>query len=685
MRFQLRLVAALWVASLVVIGVFAYLQFAEERQRLIAELDRRAALVSESLKEVLEPALVRGGNKAQIDRLIKKFSKPDLDLAVYDRVASMISVTPSVAKQIETPPPEVTWALTSGAVQTGFRKLDGKTLYVYADPILRDDKAAGALVVFLDASDLKIAEWERWRFNAIRFVVLAAVLALIALLVVRMSLTQPLAKMARWTKAVRRGHAIDPPEMPDESLFGPIAREVTVLAKNLQRAKAAAEEEAALRLIGQTLWTEERLKQFAKMRLGERPLVVVSNREPISHVWKDGRIQVITPASGLVTAMDPVMRACGGIWVAQASGDADRETADARGRLRVPPDDPRFTLKRVWLTPEEEAGYYYGFSNEGLWPLCHIVHNRPLFRPEDWAHYKAVNEKFAAAVLEEIAGTESPMVLIQDYHFALLPGLIKRERPDARTAIFWHIPWPNFEAFSICPWQDELLLGMLGADLIGFHTQYYCNNFLDTVERAIEARIDWERFSVTRGQHVTSVKPFPISVAPGLRGQPAHDVSTGAPREPGHHRRVPRGWRRAARLHQGPARALPGAGPLLRALPGVPRARGLRAARGAEPQHHPALPGAGGRGGRGDPGGQRDVPDQAVEAHPLPEAPPRAPRHLALLPPRRLLHGDLAARRHEPGRQGVHLGARRRGGGAHPEPVHRRVVGAAGRHPGEPV
>jgi trehalose-6-phosphate synthase/HAMP domain-containing protein len=519
-RFQIRLVIALWLASLVVIGAFAYLQVADERQRMTGELDRRAALLSESLKEVLEPALARGGSKPQIDRLIKKFSKADQGLAVYDRVASLIVATPDVAKLLENPPPQVTWALTSGAVQTGFRQLDGRTLYVYADPILRDDKATAALAVFLDASDLKIQEWERWRFNAIRFAVLAVVLALIALLVVRMSLTRPLAKMARWTKAVRRGHSIDPPELPDESLFGPIAREVTVLAKNLQRARAAAEEEAALRLIGQTLWTEERLKQFAKMRLGERPLVVVSNREPVSHVWKDGQIQVVTPASGLVTAMDPVMRACGGVWVAQASGDADRETADARGRLRVPPDDPRFTLKRVWLTTEEEAGYYYGFSNEGLWPLCHIVHNRPLFRPEDWAQYRAVNEKFAAAVLEEIAGTEAPMVLIQDYHFALLPGLIKRERPDARTAIFWHIPWPNFEAFSICPWQDELLLGMLGADLIGFHTQYYCNNFLDTVERAIEARIDWERFSVTRGQHVTSVKPFPISVAPGFVDNP---------------------------------------------------------------------------------------------------------------------------------------------------------------------
>jgi trehalose-6-phosphate synthase len=520
MKFQLRLVAGLWLACLLVVGAFAYFQFLEDRQRLTGELDRRASLVSEGLKEVLEPALGPRVSKPQIDRLMKKFSKPDLGLAVYDRVASLIAATPDVTKQLENPPPEATWALTSGAVQTGFRKVGGISRYVYADPILRDDKAAGALVIFLDASDLETAEWELWRFNAIRFLVLAVALALIALLVVRMSLTQPLAKMARWTKAVRRGHAIEPPELPDESLFGPIAREVTVLAKNLQRARAAAEEEAALRLIGQTLWTEERLKQFAKMRLGERPLVVVSNREPVSHVWNEGQIQVVTPASGLVTAMDPVMRACGGVWVAQASGDADRETADARGRLRVPPDDPRFTLKRIWLTPEEEAGYYYGFSNEGLWPLCHIVHNRPLFRPEDWAQYRAVNEKFAAAVLEEIAGTESPMVLIQDYHFALLPSLIKRERPDARTAIFWHIPWPNFEAFSICPWQDELLLGMLGADLIGFHTQYYCNNFLDTVERAIEARIDWERFSVTRGQHVTSVKPFPISVAPGFVDNP---------------------------------------------------------------------------------------------------------------------------------------------------------------------
>ena len=513
MRFTVRLVAAIWLSALVVIGGFAYLQVVEERDRLTHDLERRAALLGEGLREAVEPALARG-SRPGIERLLKKFGRRDQGIAIYDKVAALIAATPDIAPLLPASLPEVTEALSTGAVQKGPSTLAGKAVYVYASPLMRDDKPAGAVAVFLDASYIAAAEWERWRYNAIRFVVLALVLSLIAWLVVSFSITRPMAKMAQWTRALRGGHSSVPPELDDSGLFGPMAREVTVLAKSLQRARAAAEEEATLRLVGETLWTEERLKQFVRLRLGDSPLLVVSNREPIRHVWKEGRIEAEIPASGLVTAMDPVMRACGGVWVAQGSGDADAEMADSQGRLRVPRDDPRYTLRRVSLTKEEEAGYYYGFANEGLWPLCHIVHTRPQFRPEDWGHYGAVNEKFAAAVLEEIAGVESPMVLIQDYHFALLPGLIKRERPDARTAIFWHIPWPNFESFSICPWQHEVLLGMLAADLIGFHTQYYCNNFLETVERAIEARIDWEHFSVTRGQHTTYVKPFPISVAP---------------------------------------------------------------------------------------------------------------------------------------------------------------------------
>jgi len=513
MRFTARLVAAIWLSALAVIGGFAYLQIVEERERLTQDLERRAALLGEGLKEAAEPALARGSVPA-IERLLKKFGRRDQGIAIYDKVAARIAATPDVAPLLPTSLPEVTEALSTGAVQKGFSTLGGKAVYLYASPLMRDDKPAGAVAVFLDASYIAATEWERWRYNAVRFLVLGGILSLTAWLLVRFSITRPMAKMAHWTKTLRRGHSIAPADLDDSELFGPMAREVTVLARSLHRAQAAAEEEATLRLMGETLWTEERLKQFVKLRLGDSPLFVVSNREPIRHVWKEGTIETEIPASGLVTAMDPVMRACGGVWLAHGSGDADAEMADARGRLRVPADDPRYALRRVWLTKEEEAGYYYGFSNEGLWPLCHIVHTRPQFRPEDWAHYMAVNEKFAAAVLEEITGVESPMVLIQDYHFALLPRLIKRERPDARTAIFWHIPWPNFESFSICPWQDEVLLGMLGADLIGFHTQYYCNNFLETVERGIEARIDWQHFSVTRGQHTTYVKPFPISVAP---------------------------------------------------------------------------------------------------------------------------------------------------------------------------
>jgi trehalose 6-phosphate synthase len=519
MKLTMRLVAAIWLSALAVIGGFAYVQGAEESRRLTRDLERRAALLGEGLKEAVEPVLARS-SRPGIERLLKKFGRRDQGIAVYDKVAALVVATPEIAPFLPASLPEVTEALSSATVQRGFTSLGGKSVYLYASPLLRDDKPAGAVVVFIDASYIAAANWERWRYNAIRFVVLAVLLSLVTWVLVRVSITGPMARMAEWTKTLRRGHAVAPHELNESGLFGPIAREVTVLAKSLHRARAAAEEEATLRLTGETLWTEERLKQFVKLRLGESPLIVVSNREPVRHVRKEGRIEMEIPASGLVTAMAPVMRACGGVWVAQGSGDADVETADASGRLRVPTDDPRYVLRRVWLTPEEEAGYYEGFANEGLWPLCHIVHTRPHFRPEDWAHYRAVNEKFAAAVLEEIAGVESPMVLIQDYHFALLSGLIKRARPDARTAIFWHIPWPNFESFSICPWQDDVLLGMLGANLIGFHTQYYCNNFLETVERAIEARIDWEHFSVTRGQHTTYVKPFPISVAPEFVEEP---------------------------------------------------------------------------------------------------------------------------------------------------------------------
>ena len=259
-------------------------------------------------------------------------------------------------------------------------------------------------------------------------------------------------------------------------------------------------------------WTKERLIEVAQTQLQGARLVVVANREPFIHNYEGEEIRCVRPASGLTTALDPVMRACGGVWVGHGSGNADREFVDAHNRVRVPPDDPRYTLRRIWLSKEEEAGYYYGFANEGLWPLCHIAHARPTFRASDWEQYQKVNAKFADALVQEMAGTEHPVVVVQDYHFAVLPRMIKERRPDARVGIFWHIPWPNPEAFGICPWQRELLEGLLGADLIGFHVQYHCDHFLETVNRALEARVEWERFAVNRGGHTTMVRPFPISV-----------------------------------------------------------------------------------------------------------------------------------------------------------------------------
>lgn len=213
----------------------------------------------------------------------------------------------------------------------------------------------------------------------------------------------------------------------------------------------------------------------------------------------------------MATALDPIMRACGDTWIAHGSGDADRHMVDAHDHIRVPPDSPAYTLRRVWLTKEQEERYYYGLSNEALWPLCHIAFTQPVFNPEDWQAYREVNELFAKAVLEE-AGDRPTFVFVQDYHFALLPRILKNANPQLIVAHFWHIPWPNREVFRTFPWKEEILDGLLGNDLLGFHIRYHCQNFLDTVDRALEAKVDQERAEITRGGKVTVVRPFPISI-----------------------------------------------------------------------------------------------------------------------------------------------------------------------------
>lgn len=348
--------------------------------------------------------------------------------------------------------------------------------------------------------------------NELDAFLLAAAALLGSFLAGRAHVRRQARKMADWMRTTRLGREARPPAMRRGSLLEPLLDEAQRTTRELLAAQVTAGQEARLRVLADALWTPERLREHVRMKLSGRPLVVVSNREPYRHVLRDGATACLMPASGLVTGLEPLLRACGGTWIAHGDGDRDRENCDARGRLRVPPDDPQYSLRRIWLTPEEERGYYLGFSNEGLWPLCHIAHTRPVFRASDWAHYRRVNHQFADAVVEEISGRDEPCVLVQDYHFALLPKLIKARRPDARVALFWHIPWPNPEAFGICPWQKELLEGLLGADLVGFHTQDNCNNFLDTVDRGLESRVDRARHSVMRADHATTVLPFPISV-----------------------------------------------------------------------------------------------------------------------------------------------------------------------------
>jgi trehalose-6-phosphate synthase len=258
-------------------------------------------------------------------------------------------------------------------------------------------------------------------------------------------------------------------------------------------------------------WSPEMLRQILQTELPDGDLIVVSNREPYVHERVRGRIQLQVPASGLVSALEPVVRTCAGTWIAHGSGSADMEMVDANGRIAVPPSSPAYTLRRVWLTEEEYKGYYSGFANEGLWPLCHIAFERPIFRAADWECYQAVNRKFADVVLEEVK-TDRPIILVQDYHFALLPRLIREKLPDAVIITFWHIPWPNAEVFGVCPWRQEILDGLLGSSILGFHIQLHCNNFLDSVDRFLEARIDREDSSVSYGGDATVVHPYPISI-----------------------------------------------------------------------------------------------------------------------------------------------------------------------------
>lgn len=515
MKITIRLIVALLIVIALVAVGFSFFQVRSEKIRLEKDMERRAAVLAESLQESVKP-LVQSKSLTKLGRLVERFGNRERlkGVAVYDVQGNVLALTPGLALKIPQPLSLAVNSAADNQPADSFLTIDGKEIYLYSLPFLEDDTIIGTLVLIHDASFISIRLNEIWRYNLLRSLTLSVLIAVITLFVFRWSITGPIAQIATWMRDLRteKGRIDQPVVTSRGDVLAPLISEVTQLAKSLAMARARAEEEAKMRLKGESLWTEQRLKEHMRAELGGKRLFLVSNREPYMHIKEGTETKCIIPAGGLVTALDPVMRACDGTWVAHGSGEADREVVDTNDKLRVPPDQPAYALKRVWLSKEEEDGYYYGFSNEGMWPLSHITHTRPMFRLDDWRYYQLVNDKFAEALLKEIADEQEPLVLIQDYHLALLPLLIKKRRPDARVALFWHIPWPNPEAYGICPWHQEILMGMLGADIIGFHIQFHCNNFLDTVDRFLESKIDWEQFSVERGGHITFVKPFPISV-----------------------------------------------------------------------------------------------------------------------------------------------------------------------------
>jgi trehalose 6-phosphate synthase len=372
-------------------------------------------------------------------------------------------------------------------------ELPGGKVSVSAFPVVDGETPLGFVVLVHDLSFIERREATMRKFLLAAFAVLSICASVVTVVAARLS-------WRSWRNEVRRLLLKNERHRPE---FQPVMQDVRALVERLS-------EERDTETGGR--WNPERLKQALGRHLQGERVVIVANREPYIHErTPDGQVVVRHPASGLVTALEPVMRACSGVWIAHGSGSADRQTADARGRISVPPGEESYTLRRVWLTKEEEQGYYYNFANEGLWPLCHVAHTRPVFRAADWKQYQAVNRKFAEALCAEV-DSDDPVVLVQDYHFALLPALVRQRLPRATIISFWHIPWPNAEGFGICPWRDELLQGLLGSSILGFHTQGHCNNFLEAVDRYLEARIDREQTAVVLGGRPTLVRPYPISI-----------------------------------------------------------------------------------------------------------------------------------------------------------------------------
>jgi trehalose 6-phosphate synthase len=456
----------------------------------------RASLAVNGMREALAANLA-ADNRKKLGSVLAELARDDriMGAAVCAPDLRTLARTGSIPPGQDCADAVVRVAGSPGGLES-IEQVEGGVVHLTVRPLDEDGRLLGWIVLVHDLSFAERREAAMRRFTLGAFGLVAVIASFLTFAMRRLA-------WRSWTRELRDLLAPTPagPLRKPPKTFQPLLHDVRQLVQEL-----AAEQGAGGR------WSPERLRRVLTEHLQGEGIVIVANREPYVHErGPDGAVRVVHPASGLVTALEPVMRACSGTWVAHGSGSADRDVVDRRDRVRVPPGEESYALRRVWLTPEEERGYYYGFSNEGLWPLCHIAHARPVFRASDWRAYQAANRRFAEAVCQEVDGPD-PIVLVQDYHFALVPRMIRERLPRATIIVFWHIPWPNAERLAICPWARELLDGMLGASVVGFHTQLHCNNFVESVDRTLEARIDRERQAIVAGGREALVRAYPISI-----------------------------------------------------------------------------------------------------------------------------------------------------------------------------
>jgi trehalose 6-phosphate synthase len=498
MRLSLRFIVPLILALAAIAYAVVPLVDKLTLSWFVRDLDARSTLVVGTIGDPLGE-LVRNGERSKLQVFLKRLTQDQRLYAVgfCDRESGRPTATENFPASLECKNIDRFLADQAGVL----RSANGP-IHVSVHEVSENGVQLGRLILMHDMSFVQRRSEETRRYAFYFFVGLGAVVSMITGIIAQLSWRG----WVQGTRAIMRGEGLlRPMERVPVPELQPIAKDLRSLLHDLESDFHARDE-------AQITWNPKALRTILREDLRGDEILVVSNREPYHHVRNvAGGIEVQRPASGLVTALEPIMRACSGTWIAHGSGSADRDAVDAADRVAVPPEQPSYQLRRIWLSHEEEDGYYNGLANEGLWPLCHIAHERPKFRAADWQAYTEVNRKFANAAVDE-AKKDDPIIMVQDYHLALMPRILHERLPEATVISFWHIPWPNPETFSICPWRKELLDGLLGSSILGFHTQFHCNNFLDTVDRLLEARVDRETFTVTYRGRDTVVKRYPISI-----------------------------------------------------------------------------------------------------------------------------------------------------------------------------